>query len=467
MSKKNEYIAKIKQSLDTVLDFAYVPELGSHKTGKVREIHDNGSQIIMVASDRVSAFDVVIKQRIPFKGAILNKYNEWAMDLTSSIMPNAMIESPDPNVIIQKRTQNLGFEFIVRGYMWGSMAAGYEGGERSICGIDLPDDLLRYQKLDEPLFTPTTKAHVGHDENVTIEAIVKVHGQEVANEVKEKALALYKKGYEEALKNGLILLDTKFEFGFDENGKLTLIDECLTPDSSRYVTLKEYISKWPDIQNAMNSGNHKNVSELVDGQPTLKIKEASKQYVRDVLISSGYRVSSGKQPTLTEAEVIETAWRYIQTYEQLTGRTFDFVESELTPRKRIRQNLMDSEIIWGGCIIPIGSSDKLLPHWYQIAESLGKTDVPHRPTETMSPYIQADQIAELVERTNGETIEPVVFLTYDQGDQQLAKIAARNTTFPVIDCSKKAKSSESGNLIVIPNTGEAVTRAVNYLIEHR
>ena len=186
MEKK--YKEEIKKNLYNTLDNGYIPELGAHKKGKVREIHftsdEIGAPIVMVASDRVSSFDRVLNRRIPFKGQILNKFNEWAFEKTEDIIPNAAMESPHPNVVVQKYYKNIMVECVVRGYLWGSLAEEYENGIRNIYGIEMPEGLLRYEKISEPLFTPTTKAD-DHDAPMTYEEVEKKLGKVLANKVRD------------------------------------------------------------------------------------------------------------------------------------------------------------------------------------------------------------------------------------------------------------------------------------------
>merc|ERR1719353_861635 len=218
--------------LDDCVDECVIPELGEATKGKVRDIYMVDDKVVMVTNDRVSAFDFVLPNLIPFKGRVLNAISKWCMSQTADILPNPLCDQPDPNVVVQKKMKNLGLEAIVRGYLWGSMAASYEKGERSFCGLTLPNGLVRYQKLAEPLFTPTTKAEVGHDENMTMAEVEAQLGADLAKKVKETALKLYQRGVEVFAKRGLILLDTKYEFGLDEKGDLYVIDEVNTPDSS-------------------------------------------------------------------------------------------------------------------------------------------------------------------------------------------------------------------------------------------
>jgi len=220
------------------------------------------------------------------------------------------MESPDTSVVIQKKLKVIPFEFVVRGYVWGSMAQAYEKGGREFCGHILSDNLLRYQKLEEPLFTPSTKAEEGHDINISFEQVAESLGTELATKLRDTAIALFKRASELSEKRGMIFIDTKYEFGEDENGNIYLIDEANTPDSSRYCKIDEY-EKFEKIKEKIASGSYKNVSELIEEDKSLKIKELSKQFVRDVLVESGYRGYGGddKVPELTDENVIETSWR--------------------------------------------------------------------------------------------------------------------------------------------------------------
>merc|ERR1719161_2378239 len=205
--------AEIKKHLRHTLPECFIPELGEQKKGKVRDIYFHGENVVMVTNDRVSAFDYVLPTLIPFKGSVLNMISEYTMSSTADVLPNALVANVDASVVVQKKMKNLNVEFIVRGYVWGSMAGAYEKGERNFCGLSLPNDLRRYQKLDTPLFTPTTKAEVGHDENMTMEEVEKLIGKEMAQKAKEASLKLFQRGTEIMRKRGLILIDTKYEFG--------------------------------------------------------------------------------------------------------------------------------------------------------------------------------------------------------------------------------------------------------------
>jgi len=339
---RGEFIRKkVSENLGRVIKDAEIPGLEGGRRGKVRRVYSaadvHGENIlIMATSDRVSAFDVVLDRAIPYKGAVLNAIAKWSFDQTKDIIPNALLSSPTPHIIIQKELTNIAFECVVRGYMWGSLATDYERGTREKCGITLEDGLLRYQKLERPVFTPTTKAETGHDQDVTFEEMaelmqenltrkgIAVKGTKLAQQVRDASFKLYQRGDALAQRAGLSLVDTKYEFGIDQQGDLYLIDEIHTPDSSRYVELADWKEKWPSIKKRMEDENWSTVSELLIDYPELKVRELSKQLVRDVLIEHGYDPNSGQSATLSDEDVIETAARYIELYERLTGKGFGF-----------------------------------------------------------------------------------------------------------------------------------------------
>jgi phosphoribosylaminoimidazole-succinocarboxamide synthase len=329
---QEEYKEIIKKNLDNTIESGHIPALGEHYKGKVRDVHfiegkEPGKKIVMIASDRISVFDHVLDKQVPFKGIVLNRLNTWAFENSKDIVKNASLESPHPSVLVQKYCKNIMVECVVRGFVWGSMAAEYEQGKREVCGVALPEGMLRYQKLDEPVFTPTTKSE--HDEPITFEKMKELVGEETALKAKEISIKLFKRASELAKKQGLVFIDTKYEFGLDENGELTLIDEANTPDSSRYCKIEEY-KKFEKIKQEMQSGNYKDVSELIKEKPQLKISELSKQFVRDVITEKGFSYGSeGEIPKLEEEDVIEVSYRYIKLYEILTGQKFEFPKGNL------------------------------------------------------------------------------------------------------------------------------------------
>ena len=283
------------------------------KAGKVREIYDNGNTLIMVATDRISCFDVILHNTVTRKGAVLTQMSKFWFDMTKDIIPNHMISTDvndmpeffrngsfNGNCMMVKKLTMLPIECIVRGYITGSGWASYkESGV--VCGIKLPEGLKESEKLPEPIYTPSTKAEIGdHDENISFERSVEVlerdfpgHGLEYAEAIKNATLALYKKCADYALTRGIIIADTKFEFGIDENGTLMIGDEMLTPDSSRFWPAEGY--------------------EAGHSQPSF-----DKQFARDWL-----KANPGNDWTLPEEIVEKTISKYLQGYEMLTGKPLD------------------------------------------------------------------------------------------------------------------------------------------------
>ena len=280
------------------------------KEGKVREVYDNGDSLIIVATDRISAFDHILKNKITKKGAILTQMSKFWFDYTKDIVPNHMIsvdvkdmpeffrqERFEGNSMMCRKLEMLPIECIVRGYITGSGWASYQENG-TVCGIKLPEGLKESDKLPEPIYTPSTKAEIGlHDENISFEESVKVlekiypgKGADYAAQIKDKTIALYKKCAEYALSKGIIIADTKFEFGLDENGNMVLGDEVLTPDSSRFWPVDGY--------------------EPGHGQPSF-----DKQFARDWL-----KANPEKGWKLPEEIVEKTIGKYLQAYKMLTGK---------------------------------------------------------------------------------------------------------------------------------------------------
>ncbi len=442
MSKEEEYKKIIKENLDKTLDSGYLPELGKHKSGKVREIHFTsdkiGSNIIMIASDRVSAFDHILDRSIPFKGKVLNLLNQWAFQNTSDIIPNASVDSPHPNVIIQRYYKNIMIECVVRGYVWGSLAGAYEKGRRNFCGLEMPNGLLRYQKLETPLFTPTTKSE--HDEPMTFEDVEKQLGRELAAKVKDTSLKLFQRGAELAAKAGLIFIDTKYEFGLDDQGNLFLIDESNTPDSSRYCSIEEH-KKFDLVRQEMTTGQFKNVSELLKQKPELKIKEMSKQFIRDVLTEKGFSYGgTGEIPKLTDEDIIEVSYRYIHLYELLTGNTFEFPKAH--PKIELLNKLQQAGYLTGGLAVIMAGSDSDMPHIEKIQASLNDFGVKSQ-VRICSAHKQPGLCESIMKKYN-KSLEPIVIIAVAGGTDALSGVASFHSVFPVVSCPPKAEEYHSG-----------------------
>lgn len=435
--------AKIRQHLDLALPECLIPELGEQKKGKVRDIYFSGENVIMVTNDRVSAFDYILPNLIPCKGAVLNKISEWAFEQTKDIVPNALVSNVDDSVVVQKKMKNLNVEFIVRGYLWGSMAASYEKGDRTFCGLSVKDGLNRFQKFETPLFTPTTKAEVGHDENMTMAEVEKLLGKDVAHKAKDIAMKLYQRGADLMRKRGLILIDTKYEFGTDEKGVLHVIDEVNTPDSSRMCTVEEWETKYPKIAAEMAKGGHKNVTELLKAKPELKLKEFSKQYVRDALLEMGFDPNKDKAaPKLSADQVVECSYRYIQIYEQVTGNTFEFPPL-MDPAKRIILNLQRAGMLIGGFVVIAAGSDSDMPHLETLKKEMGKFKIPCA-IRICSAHKQPGRLENLIQAYNKST-EPLLMVGCAGGTDALSGTASYSSRFPVISCPPDGKNDSCLN----------------------
>lgn len=288
--------------------------------GKVRDVYNiNDEFLVMVVSDRISAFDVILPEGIPFKGQVLNQIASKFLDATADIVPNWKIASPDPNVTVGHNCEPFKVEMVIRGYLTGHAWREYRDGKRSICGIPFPQGMKENQKFPEPIITPTTKADEGHDEDVSREEII---GDGLVSEkdydlLEEYTRKLFKRGTEIAAEKGLILVDTKYEFG-KKDGKIYLIDEINTPDSSRYFYANGYEER------------------LAKGESQ---KQLSKEFVRQWLIENGFQGKEGQKiPVMDEAFVQSVSDRYIELYENITGDRF--VKSDTTQLvSRIEKNV--------------------------------------------------------------------------------------------------------------------------------
>ena len=296
----------------------------SKYVGKVRDVYELKDDIlIMIVSDRISAFDVVMPTAITYKGQVLNQIANEMLNNSSDIIDNWLIEMPDPNVSIGKKCNPIKIEMVVRGYLSGHSYRLYNSGHRNLCGNILPENMKENDKFKSPIITPATKAEKGlHDEDISPKSIIE---QNIINKddyeyLHEKSLELFKRGSDLASKNGLILVDTKYEFGYDSNGVITLIDEIHTPDSSRYF----YKDSYDELQ--------------IKGE---KQKQLSKEFFREWLMQNGFQ-GKNKQliPKMTENVVEMVSRRYIELYEKLIGKKF-VISSNCDIVKRINKNLKD------------------------------------------------------------------------------------------------------------------------------
>ena len=306
----------------TKTDFNF-PGQKSVYHGKVRDVYNiNGEKLVMVATDRISAFDVVLPKGIPFKGQMLNQIAAKFLDATTDICPNWKMATPDPMVTVGVMCEGFPVEMIVRGYLCGSAWRAYKSGVREICGVKLPEGMKENQKFPEPIIIPTTKAEIGeHDADISKEEIL-AQGLATPEEyaVLEKyTMALFKRGTEIAAERGLILVDTKYEFG-KHDGKIYLMDEIHTPDSSRYFYSEGYEERF------------------AKGEPQ---KQLSKEFVREWLMDNGFQGKEGQQvPEMTDEIVTSISERYIELYEHITGEKF-VKEDTSNIAERIEKNVTE------------------------------------------------------------------------------------------------------------------------------
>lgn len=288
--------------------------------GKVRDVYSIGDDfLVMVASDRISAFDVVLPKPIPYKGQVLNQIASKFLSATADILPNWVASVPDPNVTIGKKCEPFKVEMVIRGYVSGHLWRTYRDGGRVLCGVQLPEGLKENDKLPTPIITPSTKADVGHDEDISREDIIArgIVSEEDYTQLEKYAHALFQRGTEIAAERGLILVDTKYEFG-KKDGQIYLIDEIHTPDSSRYF----YAEGYEDRQ--------------ANGEAQ---KQLSKEFVRQWLIENGFQGKDGqKVPEMTEEIVKSISERYIELYEHITGEKFLYPE-EGDVLERVEKNV--------------------------------------------------------------------------------------------------------------------------------
>lgn len=297
------------------------PDITNFYKGKVRDVYTIKDEIlIMVATDRISAFDVVLPRAIPYKGQVLNQIASKFLDDTADICPNWKIATPDPMVTIGHKCESYPIEMIIRGYLTGSAWRSYKNGQRHICGVPIPDGMKEHQQFEKPIITPTTKAAEGHDEDISREEILKqgIISEKEYIQLEKYTYQLFQRGTEIAAKKRLILVDTKYEFG-KKDGKIYLIDEIHTPDSSRYFYADGYEERFKK------------------GEAQ---RQLSKEFVREWLMENGFQGKEGQTvPEMNDAIINAISHRYIELYEQITGEKF--IPSDTSAiLKRIEKNIL-------------------------------------------------------------------------------------------------------------------------------
>ena len=291
--------------------------------GKVRDVYTiNNETLVMVTSDRISAFDYVLPEGIPYKGQVLSQIAAKFLTATADIVPNWMEATPDPSVTIGKMCEPFKVEMVIRGYLTGHAWREYKAGKRMICGVSMPDGMVENQKFESPIITPTTKAVIGHDEDISREDILLqgIVAESDYIQLEKYTRAIFQRGTEIAAEKGLILVDTKYEFGKDKNGVITLIDEIHTPDSSRYFYLKGYEEK------------------VANGESP---KQLSKEFVRQWLIENGFQGKDGQSiPEMSAEYCNSVSERYIELYEYITGDKF-IKEDVSDVINRVERNILN------------------------------------------------------------------------------------------------------------------------------
>jgi len=318
--------SRIQEQLDRTIDRTDLTgaglDLDARYEGKVRDTYRRGEHLILVTTDRISAFDHVLRQTIPLKGHVLNQTAAYFFEATGDLVPNHVVSVPDPNVTVATACEPVPIEFVVRGYLEGHAWREYDAGRRTLCGQPLPDGLRQGSKLPKPILTPATKAEEGHDEDISREEILTrgVVDESTFDQLEEYALALFDRGTEMAAEQGLILVDTKYEFGRRPDGTLVLIDEVHTPDSSRYYYADGY-------EERLQAGETQ--------------EQLSKEFVREWLMEHGFQGKAGQTlPDLPDDFRVTVAERYVELYETVTGRTFAPDDHD-DPEARIRERLSE------------------------------------------------------------------------------------------------------------------------------
>ncbi|WP_022834953.1 phosphoribosylaminoimidazolesuccinocarboxamide synthase [Salisaeta longa] len=312
--------ALIRQQLDRTIRSTRLDALGERYEGKVRDTYRRDDELVLVTTDRISAFDHVLRQTIPFKGQVLNQIAAHFFAATEDLVPNHVRSVPDPNVTVATACTPIPIEFVVRGYLAGHAWRVYRDGGRTLCGQSLPDGLQEASKLPEPVLTPATKAAEGHDEDISREAAIArgLIDAETFDQLESYALALFASGSAMAEAQGLLLVDTKYEFGRTPDGTLVVIDEVHTPDSSRYYYADTYDER------------------LAADAPQ---RQLSKEFVREWLMNHGFQGKAGQTlPDLPDDFRVTVAERYIELYEALTGQAFT-PDTHPDPEARIRAAL--------------------------------------------------------------------------------------------------------------------------------
>lgn len=382
-----------------------LPELGARKQGKVRDLYEKENQLFFITTDRISIFDRILKEPILEKGRILTQIALFWFEHTKDIIPNHIISNPDPNVLMVKKCTPIPIEVIVRGYATGSLWRDYAKGLRSKCGISLPEGLKQNDPLAHPIITPTTKNAHGHDEDISKEEILK---QEILSSsqwqyIEQKALQLFQRGCDLMQKRGMVLVDTKYEFGFDQEGHILLIDEVHTPDSSRM---------W--MQNDIQKK---------------EVRFLDKEFVREWGRKNGF-AGEGAVPPISLEMQDKIHKNYCEIYQAITGTILQGTQ-DLFP-KRMFANLKKAGLIRGTFVLMILGSEKDKSHAEKMASIFQQERIPYA-IEIASAHKQTRKLLDLLEFYN-QSLEPVICITIAGRSNALSGVVACNLKWPVIAC---------------------------------
>ncbi len=390
---------------NATLKSTFLPELGKRTQGKVRDIYENEKTLTFITSDRISVFDRVLNEAIPQKGHILNDISMFWFEQTKDIIPNHIIRAIDPNVMVVRKCKPLMVEMIVRNFLTGSLWRTYAKGERTKCGIPLPEDLKEHDQLPHPIITPTTKSVGGHDEDITKEELIEkgIVTKEQWEQLESISMKLFLRGQEVLKEKGIIFVDTKYEFGLDESGQLTLIDEIHTPDSSRFWFAQDFERR--------------------------ELKFPDKEFAREYCRSNGF-IGEGLLPKIPDEIIEKIHGGYKDVYETITGNPLGQLHSSVP--QRVLQNLRESDVIKGYFVLIITGSEKDQPHVDKITAKLDECGIPHA-AYVASAHKTPKKTLAIIDEYN-QSLEPVVCITVAGKSNALSGLVAANLRWPVIAC---------------------------------
>ena len=386
--------------------FAYFPELGQPHSGKVRDIYElKDGSLAIIASDRISVFDVILKELVPDKGRVLTELSRFWFENTKDIIENHVINFPDPNVMVVKKCKPLMLEVIVRAYMAGSMWRDYQSGKRDKCGVTLPEGLKLHERLPQIIVTPTTKSTEGHDEDITPQELINrgIITADLWSQIEDKVKKVFARGQEILDQKGLILVDAKYEFGLSPEGNLVLIDEIHTPDSSRF---------WFKSEVEKND-----------------VKFPDKELLRIWMREQGF-TGDGQPPAIPQDIIDKVRKGYRDIYETIVGKSLETDKG--TASKRLLTNLKKAGLIKGKLVVFLMGSEKDQPHADKITSVLTKYGMPFLII-VASAHKQPAKVLDWIEKFN-QSLQPLVFIGIAGRSNALGGVIAANLKWPVINC---------------------------------